>query len=172
MKLSFRVMIIAVAIACMAPFAGASSMSTTSSISSNFNGTPTPGGDTVWLTPVLKVSGSPSTSSPFDIYMTGATISSSESKVSVSNAMASSPYTPSAWDVLTPVGISGNTLTPGATVNWQWAAAAHTAVDVQPTAYNHVTASVQPNCETPEPSYLLPLGGLLFAGLARRRRRA
>jgi len=251
MKVKRRLISIAVCILCLTSLAGAG---TISSITSNFNGTPIAAGDIIWFTGVLTLNGAVSGNAPVDIFVNGSSIASSNFNISVPSAevtfmpgitTASTSYSGSGWDTITPFGTSGNTFmdaveyvvpagglpgginpvtwtagfstdTPGISLNWQWAAAVYTsfssdynALGVQPTDDNHAspygssdhagtpmnytsfvtggarggggsnftgslsaTASVMPagGTPTPEPSYLLPLAGLLI-GLGWQRKR-
>jgi hypothetical protein len=99
------------------------SVPSVSTITSNFNGTAIPAGDTVWFNAVLKPSGLGS--SPVTIRATGGTITSSAFTVSVPDAVIT--FTPGAtaatatfdaasntWDVNVPsTGLSGNTFLDG-----------------------------------------------------------
>ena len=59
---------------------------TSSSISSNFNGTPISGGDYIWFNSVLKLTSPTTISSPFTITVTGQTITSAHFSISVPKA--------------------------------------------------------------------------------------
>jgi MYXO-CTERM domain-containing protein len=193
MKLLVGAISTTLALTCLAPFAGASSMTTPSSIVSNFNGTSVPGGDEIWFSAVVKLTGSFPTNNPIDIYITGSTITSSAFSIDVPNAtltfspsatMASTSYSSSGWDIVSPFGTSGNTLvdavefavpasglagglnpvtwtadfstnTPGITLDWQWAAAAYSSFSQD---YNAL--GVQPT----DDGHASPYGGSDHAG--------
>jgi len=95
-----------------------SANSTASSITSNFNGTAIPGGDYIWFTAVLTLTGSYPHTSPVDIFMSGSTLTSSAFSLAVPNAevmfspsgtYAGTAYSPTGWTTLTPFGTSGDT---------------------------------------------------------------
>lgn len=188
MKLSLRVISIAICLLSMAPFAAANSV---------VEGTPIPGGDVGWL----KSAGSPAFHL-VDLNTAGANVSSPES-----NPDSSASYTTPGWDVLGPAGIYGNIAvgivvlpalaseTPGSP-DYPANAPGHSNVssygsaDQAGTSGNYAagnnngrggsvypgpfgtTGAVTPgDCNVPEPSYLLPLGGFLLIGLGRRRTR-
>ncbi len=155
-------------IGLMASAGGARAQSTgSSSISSNFNGTPIPGGDWIWFTAVMKVQGLGS--DPVTIGFMGSiqfTVDGTTYVVPVPSALitfspsvtvATTTFSGGLWVTMLPLShLAGNVmldagavqvpipagfpgginpviwqamffcLTPGITVQWQWAAAVYT----------------------------------------------
>jgi hypothetical protein len=106
------------ACACLLACSLLARASTISAISSNFNGTQIGAGDIIWFTGVLKLTGSVPMTSPIDIFITGASIGSSDFNITVPDAevsfspgagTASTSYTASGWDTVSKFGASGNT---------------------------------------------------------------
>jgi hypothetical protein len=157
-----RLIEIAAVTLSLASLAGAS---TISSITSNFNGISAAGGDLIWFTGVLMLNGSVPGNAPVDIFVNGLGIASpyfnipapsGEVTFSPGATLASTTYSDSGWDTITPFGASGNTFleaveyqapagglpggvspvtwtagfstgTPAISLNWQWAPAVYTS---------------------------------------------
>lgn len=157
MKHLFQAALLIVSLLGVASFANATPISST--ISDNFNGDHISGGDYLWFVAVVELTGAIPAGSPIDIYMTGSTITSSAFTISVPNSettfssavsSASTSYSASGWDTITPRGTTGETLldaveykvpsnglsgklpvtwtanfstdTPGLSISWKWEA--------------------------------------------------